>query len=118
MSKLERIKQGNFTLDSSFTLEQIENNNFSLLSIAEALKEYPSIIVTNELEEKIKNGNLLYNDYERDNSIGLRRTGCAFARTVPVVQRNEYELQYVVAAVLRTGNARRHGKCRRGVFRR
>ena len=79
MSKLERIKQGNFTLDSSFTLEQIENNNFSLLSIAEALKEYPSIIVSNELEEKIKNGNLLYNDYERDNILFLNQNNIPLA---------------------------------------
>lgn len=64
MSKLERITQGNFRLENSYTLEDIEKGNFSLLSIKEVLKDYPSIIVQKELEEKIKNGSLLYNDYK------------------------------------------------------
>ena len=58
MSKLERIKQGTFGLHDCFTLEDIENNQYSLLSIKEALKDYPMVQINAELEHKIKNGQI------------------------------------------------------------
>jgi len=43
MSELRRVKQGDFSIDESFTLEEIEKGNYQLISILEALKNYPQI---------------------------------------------------------------------------
>lgn len=54
MTKLIRTKQGKFTLDESYTLEDIEKNKYKYLSIADCLDvevvdNYPSI-------DKVRNG--------------------------------------------------------------
>lgn len=64
MSKLERIKQGNFTLEDTCTLEEIENGNFKILNVKEVLKNYKTVIVDEIVEQKIKNGQLLKQIYE------------------------------------------------------
>ncbi len=64
MSKLERIKQGNFTLEDTYTLEEIENGNFKILNVKEVLKNYKTVIVDEIVEQKIKNGQLLKQIYE------------------------------------------------------
>lgn len=63
MSKLERTKQGNFLLSDAYTLEQIENGDFVLLSLLEVLKDYRTIVVDKELERKIKYGQLLKREF-------------------------------------------------------
>lgn len=63
MSKLERIKQGAFELKDCVTLEDIEKGNYSFISIKEALKKYPFIKVDEKMEKKIKNGQILKNDF-------------------------------------------------------
>lgn len=45
MSKLERIKSGSFSINECITLDDLQNNNYHLLSIDEALKDYPKIII-------------------------------------------------------------------------
>lgn len=59
MSKLKRTKQGIFTLEDAFTLEEIENGNFSFVPIQKVLEKYKTIIADSKLQEKIKNGQLL-----------------------------------------------------------
>lgn len=58
MNDLRRTKQGEFSLNGACTLEDIKNDNFSLLSIKEVMdiKEYP---LTDEEYQKVKNGNYL-----------------------------------------------------------
>lgn len=63
MSKLERVKQGSFELKDCVTLEDIENNEYHFLSIKEALKNYPHFEVDEELKLKIKNGQILKNEF-------------------------------------------------------
>lgn len=66
MTSLNRIKQGDFSIEQSYNLEQIKNNDFKLLKIEECLKQYKIVTVDSFLENKIKNGSLLNNIYNED----------------------------------------------------
>ena len=87
MTDLIRTKVDNFSIDNSYTLEDINNNNYKLISIEDAL-DYPKIKVDKELEFKISNGvkidntfnikdkvlflnndNKLLGIYEKDNNV-------------------------------------------------
>lgn len=65
MSKLKRIKQGNFTLKDSYTLEDIKNNNYKILPIDLALTNFYSIIVDDVLKKKVLNGSKIANIYKQ-----------------------------------------------------
>ena len=62
MTKLIRTKIDNFSLDNSYTLEDIEKGNYKLISIEEVL-DYPKIEVDDDLYKKISNGVVLDNTY-------------------------------------------------------
>lgn len=62
MSSLIRTKQGAFSLDEAYTLEDIENNHYKLLSASDIF-DYPLIEVDDELYTKIKNGAKLKNTF-------------------------------------------------------
>ena len=62
MTKLIRTKVDNFNLEEAYTLEDIKNNNYKLISIEDSLN-YPKIIVNKELEEKISHGMKIDNNY-------------------------------------------------------
>lgn len=61
---LNRTQQGEFRIEESNTLTDIQNKNYQLVDIKRVLKNYPKVIVSEELEYKIKNGSLLNNQYE------------------------------------------------------
>lgn len=73
MSHLVRTKSGFFDLNDCMTFEEIEKsiegNTFqdSLISIGEALKDLPKIIIHDNLAEKVKNGAVLElpNEFEQ-----------------------------------------------------
>ncbi len=60
MSKLVRIKQGNFDIHSAVSMEDIKNNNYKLLKIKDILNIY-SEVVDSEMLFKIKNGQKINN---------------------------------------------------------
>ena len=60
MQELVRTKQGNFTLNDSYTLEDIKNNNYKLLNIKEFL-DYPIIELDNKYYKQIINGVIIPN---------------------------------------------------------
>ena len=62
MTKLIRTKIDNFSLDNSYTLEDIEKGNYKLISIEEVL-DYPKIEIDDNLYKKISNGVVLDNTY-------------------------------------------------------
>ena len=62
MTELIRTKVDKFELKNSYTLEDIENNNYQIIPIEEAL-DYPKIKVDNDLEFKIRNGVKLDNTF-------------------------------------------------------
>ena len=62
MNSLIRTKQGNFSLTNSYTLEDINNNNYHLLNIKEFLN-YPVIELPNLILNKVLNGNSIPNTF-------------------------------------------------------
>ena len=71
MTSLNRVKQGIFNISDSYTLEDIENDNYKLLSIKEALSNVKQVIVSGEELFKIKNGTRLENIYHSDKVLFL-----------------------------------------------
>ena len=64
MSSLKRTKQGVFNINSSYTLEEIENNSYSILSIKDVLKNKNCVIIDDKTFNCIKNGAIIKNIYE------------------------------------------------------
>lgn len=71
MTSLNRVKQGIFNISDAYTLENIENDNYKLLSIKEALSNVKQVIVSGEVLFKIKNGTRLENIYHSDKVLFL-----------------------------------------------
>ena len=69
MDSLERTRQGIFNIDNSYTLEEIKNNNYKLLSIEESLPNIPLVEVDNKTLVKIKNGVKLKKFFDGDMAI-------------------------------------------------
>ena len=66
MSSLIRIKQGIYSIDDSYTIKDVENNNYELLSISDAITSYKNVDIDDEVYNKVKNGALLDNNYQND----------------------------------------------------
>lgn len=58
MVELKRTRQGLFQINDSFTLEEIKNNNYTLLQPTDVLN-IPKIKVSEEMAFRIKNGQVL-----------------------------------------------------------
>lgn len=56
MNSLERTKLGTFILSDAYTLEDVMNDNYKLLSIEEALPDISHLVVDDEVVFKVKNG--------------------------------------------------------------
>ncbi len=68
MNSLIRTKQGNFSITNSYTLEDINNNNYHLLNIKEFLN-YPVIELPNLILNKVLNGNSITNTFNIKNYV-------------------------------------------------
>lgn len=66
MSDLIRIKQGSYNINESYTLEQIENNNYKIIELENILKDYYTVLMDEKLEFKVKNGIVLNNIYNEE----------------------------------------------------
>jgi tRNA pseudouridine55 synthase len=66
MSKLIRTKQGEFTIEKSYTLEDIKNNNYKLLSLEEVLKDMESIDIDESLLKPVNNGAVINKIFKGD----------------------------------------------------
>ncbi len=64
MTDLIRIGQGDFKIENSYTLEEINNHHYETVSLDELLKDYEKRIVDEETLAKIKNGNLIPYDFK------------------------------------------------------
>jgi len=56
MSDLTRVASGNFKLDNCVTLEDVEKGDFDLLTIDEALADFPAVKVDTWVEKLVRNG--------------------------------------------------------------
>ena len=64
MGDLERINQGKYNINDCYTLEDLKNNNFKIISMKDALSVYPMIKVDRIMEEKISDGRVLDKFFE------------------------------------------------------
>ena len=63
LKELKRVSSGQFNIDKSFNLSEIEENSFKLTSINDLLIDYSNIYVNDELEKIIRNGKKLLKKY-------------------------------------------------------
>lgn len=63
MSELRRINQGGFDVKNAYTIEQIKQGKYMMLSITEVLKSKKCIEIDNFMYKKVINGQLLDNIY-------------------------------------------------------
>ncbi len=66
MTSLLRTMQGEFSINNSYSLDDIKNGNFKLLSIEELFKEYPKIYLDEYSYKKVSNGCILENNYDSE----------------------------------------------------
>lgn len=66
MSSLIRTKQGNFNIEDSYTIEDIENGNCKLITIEEALSTLESITIEEDTYNKVKNGAIIDKIFKND----------------------------------------------------
>lgn len=66
MSNLKRTKQGKFDIKDAFSLENIQNDDYKILSITDVLKDNNCVIIDDNLYNVIKNGGLIDNVYKDD----------------------------------------------------
>ena len=70
MSNLTRTKQGKFGIEDSYTLKDIENDNYKALDIKDVL-EIEQVIVKDPLLNKIKNGAIVDKFFTTDKALVL-----------------------------------------------
>lgn len=66
MSSLIRSKLGDFDIRDSYSIEDIKNNNFNLISILDTFPNMKRIIVDDKLAFKIRNGVILDSFFDGD----------------------------------------------------
>ena len=66
MSNLTRTKQGVFDLKDSYTLEDIENDDYKLIDIKTCLKDEFCVTIDDNLYKQVKNGSIISNIYSKD----------------------------------------------------
>ena len=71
MTDLIRTKVDKYNLEDAYTLEDVEEHNYTLLSIEEVL-DYPKIELDDELYKKVSNGVKLSNDYNINDKVILK----------------------------------------------
>ena len=66
MTSLERTKQGIFSINESYKLEDIKDGKFKLINIEDVFKGYPKINLDEISYKKVSNGCMLDNNYDSD----------------------------------------------------
>ncbi len=66
MSSLIRTKQGNFNIEDSYTIEDIQNGNYKLTTIEEALSNLESLTINESTYNKVKNGSIIDKEFQED----------------------------------------------------
>lgn len=66
MSDLIRTRQGKFLINDSYSLEDIECNNYKIMSVTDVLKDKNCVIIDSTLFKKVKNGAIINNKYNTD----------------------------------------------------
>ena len=75
MKNLVRTKQGIFSLEDSYTLEDIQNDNYKLLTIREVLPNIPVTIIEGDTLKKVQNGMSLPIFFNSESSLLIDKKG-------------------------------------------
>lgn len=75
MLRLERTRQGNYTLASAIRLTALENGNYRCISIPEALVDVKQMVVGDENATRIRNGNKIEAYYDVDKILFINPDG-------------------------------------------
>ena len=75
MKELVRTKQGSFSLEESYTLEDIQKDNYKLLTIKEALPNIKITKIDNKTLKQVKNGMVLDKFFEEELSLLVDTNG-------------------------------------------
>lgn len=75
MKELIRTKQGSFLLEDAFTLEDIQKDNYKLLSIKEALPNIKITKISDKTLKQVKNGMVLDKFFEEEISLLVDKDG-------------------------------------------
>lgn len=74
MKELTRTKQGKFSIDESYTLNDIKNGNYKLLNIKDVI-DIEKVVVSDNMLFKIKNGMILDKFFISDKALILDNNG-------------------------------------------
>lgn len=74
MKELTRTKQGRFSIDESYTLNDIKNGNYKLLNIKDVI-DIEKVVVSDDMLFKIKNGMILDKFFISDKALILDNNG-------------------------------------------
>ena len=66
MSELIRTKQGKYSIEESYTIEDIKNNNYKLLTIEEVLSDIEQVDITDELLKPVNNGAIINKIFQNE----------------------------------------------------
>ncbi len=66
MSELTRTRQGNIKIEDSYTIDEIENNNYEFYDLNKCFESIFQLDLDDELYKKIKNGVQIPNTYDHD----------------------------------------------------
>ena len=75
MSSLVRTTLGDFKINSAYSIDDIKNGNFKLISILDAIPNMKRVVVDNEMAFKIKNGVILEPFFDGDKAFILDEDG-------------------------------------------
>lgn len=75
MKNLIRTRQGIFTIEESYTLEELEKDNYKLLSIKDSLPNIKKQVIEEPLLTKVKNGMVLDKFFKEDMVLLLDKDG-------------------------------------------
>ena len=70
MIELTRTKQGKFSIDNAYTLDDIKNNNYKITNPVDII-DLPKVIVDDDMATKIKNGRVLNKFFNHDKAFIL-----------------------------------------------
>lgn len=74
MASLIRTRQGEYKIEDSYSIKDIENGKFNIIDLRTALKDKFTVKVDKELERCIKNGKILDNIYCQDEILFVSET--------------------------------------------
>ena len=66
MNSLARTRVGNFSVDDSYTLDDINNSNYKFIGITDAFSNIKKIVLDDDMTFKIKNGVILDKFFDDD----------------------------------------------------